>query len=114
MNPVETLSLVLGTGFSSGLNVYATVATLGILQRFGVIHLPDKLQVLSHPLVLGVALVLYAVEFLADKVPYIDSVWQAIHTFIRPPAAALLAFALLRPHSNRGVGRLRCSREVSR
>src|SRR5215469_16807960 len=91
MNPVETLSLVLGTGFSSGLNVYATVATLGILQRFGVIHLPDKLQVLSHPLVLGVALVLYAVEFLADKVPYIDSVWQAIHTFIRPPAAALLA-----------------------
>ena len=94
MNPVETLSLVLGTGFSSGLNVYATVATLGILQRFGVIHLPDKLQVLSHPLVLGVALVLYAVEFLADKVPYIDSVWQAIHTFIRPPAAALLAFGV--------------------
>src|SRR6516165_11945128 len=94
MNPVETLSLVLGTGFSSGLNVYATVATLGILQRFGVIHLPDKLQVLSHPLVLGVALVLYAVEFVADKVPYIDSVWQAIHTFIRPPAAALLAFGV--------------------
>lgn len=94
MNPVETLSLVLGTGFSSGLNVYATVATLGILQRFGVIHLPDKLQVLSHPLVLGVALVLYAVEFLADKVPYIDSVWQAVHTFIRPPAAALLAFGV--------------------
>src|SRR6516165_2640727 len=94
MNPVETLSLVLGTGFSSVLIVYATVATLGILQRFGVIHLPDKLQVLSHPLVLGLALVLYAVEFLADKVPYIDSVWQAIHTFIRPPAAALLAFSV--------------------
>ena len=94
MNPVETLSLVLGTGFSSGLNVYATVATLGILQRFGVIHLPDKLQVLSHPLVLWVALALYAVEFLADKVPYIDSVWQAVHTFIRPPAAALLAFGV--------------------
>jgi len=84
--------LVLGTGFSSGLNVYATVATLGILQRFGVIHLPEKLQVLSHPLVLGVALALYAAEFLADKFPYIDSVWQAVHTFIRPPAAALLAF----------------------
>jgi hypothetical protein len=94
MSPIETLSLVLGTGFSSGLNVYATVATLGILQRFGVIHLPEKLQVLSHPLVLGVALALYAVEFLADKVPYIDSVWQAIHTFIRPPAAALLAFSV--------------------
>ena len=94
MSPIETLSLVLGTGFSSGLNLYATVATLGVLQRFGVIHLPEKLQVLSHPLVLGVALALYAVEFLADKVPYIDSVWQAIHTFIRPPAAALLAFSV--------------------
>jgi Domain of unknown function (DUF4126) len=94
MNPIETLSLVLGTGFSSGLNLYATVATLGLLERFGVIHLPDKLQVLSHPMVLGVALTLYVLEFLADKVPYIDSVWQAVHTFIRPPAAALLAFSV--------------------
>ena len=94
MNPIETLSLVLGTGFSSGLNLYATVATLGFLERFGVIHLPEKLQVLSHPAVLSVALGLYLVEFLADKVPYIDSVWQAVHTFIRPPAAALLAFTV--------------------
>ena len=94
MNPIETLSLVLGTGFSSGLNLYATIATLGLLERFGVIHLPEKLRVLSHPIVLGVALGLYLVEFLADKVPYIDSVWQAVHTFIRPPAAALLAFSV--------------------
>jgi hypothetical protein len=94
MSPIETLSLVLGTGFSSGLNLYATVATLGLLQRFGVIHLPDKLQILSHPAVLGVAFGLYLVEFLADKVPFIDSVWQAVHTFIRPPAAALLAFSV--------------------
>jgi hypothetical protein len=94
MNPLETLSLVLGTGFSSGLNLYATVATLGLLQRFGAIHLPDKLQVLSHPAVLGVAIGLYLVEFLADKIPYVDSVWQAVHTFIRPPAAALLAFSV--------------------
>lgn len=94
MSPLETLSLVLGTGFSSGLNLYATVATLGLLQRFGVIHLPEKLQVLSHPAVLGVAIGLYLVEFLADKIPYIDSVWQAVHTFIRPPAAALLAFSV--------------------
>ena len=94
MNPIETISLVLGTGFSSGLNLYATVATLGLLERFGVVHLPEKLQVLAHPLVLGVALGLYVVEFLADKIPYVDSVWQAVHTFIRPPAAALLAFSV--------------------
>jgi len=94
MNPLETLSLVLGAGFSSGLNLYATVATLGLLQRFGVIHLPDKLQVLSHPAILAVAIGLYLVEFLADKIPYLDSVWQAVHTFIRPPAAALLAFSV--------------------
>jgi Domain of unknown function (DUF4126) len=93
MNPLETLSLVLGAGFASGLNLYATVATLGLLQRFGIIHLPENLQVLSHPLVLAIAGVLYVMEFLADKVPYVDSVWQAIHTFIRPPAAALLAFS---------------------
>jgi uncharacterized protein DUF4126 len=93
MSPLETLSLVLGAGFASGLNVYATVATLGLLQRFGVIHLPEQLQVLSHPFVLAIAGILYLMEFLADKVPIIDSVWQAIHTFIRPPAAALLAFS---------------------
>jgi Domain of unknown function (DUF4126) len=94
MNPMETISLVLGTGFSSGLNLYATVVTLGLLERFGIIHLPEKLQVLSHPLVLGVALGLYVLEFLADKIPYVDSFWQAVHTFIRPPAAALLAFSI--------------------
>src|SRR6516225_7240671 len=99
MNPLETLSLVLGAGFSSGLNLYATVATLGLLQRFGVIQLPDKLQVLSHPAILAVAVGLYLVEFLADKIPYIDSVWQAVHTFIRPPAAALMAFSVTGPAS---------------
>ena len=92
MNPIETLSLVLGAGFASGLNLYATVATLGLLERFGVVHLPPQLQVLAHPLVLTIAGVLYVMEFLADKVPYVDSVWQAVHTFVRPPAAALLAF----------------------
>jgi hypothetical protein len=92
MNPLETLSLVLGAGFSSGLNLYATVATLGLLQRSGVIQLPEHLRILAHPVVLGIAAVLYLLEFLADKVPYIDSIWQAVHTFIRPPAAALLAF----------------------
>jgi uncharacterized protein DUF4126 len=93
MNPLQTLSLTLGAGFSSGLNLYATVATLGLLQRFGVVHLPAPLQVLSHPWVLGIALALYLIEFFADKIPYLDTIWDAIHTFIRPPAAALLAYA---------------------
>jgi Domain of unknown function (DUF4126) len=92
MSPIETLGLALGAGFSSGLNLYATVATLGLLQRFGIIHLPTSLQVLSYPWVLGFAIALYAIEFLADKVPYVDTVWDAIHTVIRPPAAALLAY----------------------
>src|SRR3984893_9213057 len=93
MDPVETLGLALGAGFSSGLNLYATIATLGLLQRFGVIHLPASLQVLSHPWVLGTAAALYVIEFFADKIPYVDTVWHAIHTLIRPPAAALLAYA---------------------
>jgi hypothetical protein len=93
MNPIETLGLALGAGFSSGLNLYATVATLGLLQRFGVLHLPPGLQILSHPWVLAIATALYLLEFFADKIPYFDTFWDAIHTFIRPPAAALLAFA---------------------
>lgn len=93
MNPIQALGLALGAGFSSGLNIYATVATLGLLQRFGVVHLPQSLATLSHPLVLGIALGLYVIEFLADKFPYVDTVWDAIHTFIRPPAAAFLAYA---------------------
>ena len=93
MNVVETLGLALGAGFSSGLNLYATVATLGLLQRYGVLQLPPALQVLSHPWVLGIAIALYLVEFLADKIPYFDTIWDAVHTFIRPPAAALLAYA---------------------
>jgi hypothetical protein len=93
MNPIETLGIALGAGFSSGLNLYATVATLGLLERFGVIHLPASLHVLAHPAVLAIAVVLYFVEFFADKIPYVDTVWDMIHTFIRPPAAALLAYS---------------------
>jgi hypothetical protein len=93
MNPLETLALALGTGFSSGLNLYATVATLGLLQRFGIIHLPQPLQVVAHPWVLGISVALYLVEFFADKVPYVDTLWDTIHTFVRPPAAAVLAYA---------------------
>jgi hypothetical protein len=93
MSPLETLGFALGTSFASGLNLYATVAAAGIMQRTGLVHLPDSLQVLSHPIVLGVALTLFVIEFIADKIPYVDSAWDALHTFIRPPAAAVLSYS---------------------
>lgn len=92
MPPLQMIGFVLGASFASGLNLYATVATLGLLHRYEVVRLPQSLEVLANPMVLGVAIGLYAVEFVADKIPWFDTVWDAIHTFIRPPAAALLAF----------------------
>ncbi len=93
MSPLETLGFALGTSFASGLNLYATVAAAGLFDRLGIITLPEPLQVLAHPLVIGVAVALFVVEFVADKIPYVDSVWDAVHTFIRPPAAALLSYS---------------------
>jgi hypothetical protein len=93
MSPLETLGFALGTSFASGLNLYATVAAAGLFQRFGIVTLPEPLQILAHPVVLGVALTLFLVEFIADKIPYVDSAWDALHTFIRPPAAALLSYS---------------------
>ena len=93
MSPLETLGFTLGTSFASGLNVYATIAAAGLFQRFGVVQLPEPLQVLANPLVLGIAIALFLIEFVADKIPYIDSAWDAVHTFIRPPAAAVMAYS---------------------
>ena len=93
MSPLETLGFALGTSFASGLNLYATVAAAGLFQRFGIVTLPESLQILANPVVLGVALTLFVVEFIADKIPYVDSAWDALHTFIRPPAAALLSYS---------------------
>lgn len=93
MSPLETLGFALGTSFASGLNLYATVAAAGIMQRLGWVDLPQALQVLSHPIVLGVAFALFIIEFIADKIPYVDSAWDALHTFIRPPAAAVLSYS---------------------
>jgi len=93
MSPLETLGFALGTSFASGLNLYATVAAAGLLQRFGMVHLPAQLEVLANPVVLGIAIALFVIEFIADKIPYVDSVWDAVHTFIRPPAAAFLSYS---------------------
>ncbi len=93
MSPLETLGFALGTSFASGLNVYATVAAAGFFQRMGWVDLPASLDILSHPLVMGIAVTMFVVEFIADKIPLVDSAWDAVHTFIRPPAAALLAYS---------------------
>ena len=109
MNPVETLGLALGAGFSSGLNLYATIATLGLLQRFGVIHLPAPLQVLSHPWVLGIAVALYVIEFLADKIPYVDT--RLGRDPYRDPSAGgcdCLLTVRRRLRRRNGAGALRC------
>ena len=86
-----TLSFAMGSAWLSGINLYATVATLGLLQHFHLVQLPGNLSYLSHPWVLITALVLYAIEFVADKVPAVDSAWDVVHTFIRVPAGAILA-----------------------
>src|SRR5512134_441797 len=93
MSPLETLGFALGTSFASGLNLYLTVAVAGLFQRLGIVQLPEPLLVLSNPVVLGIAITLFVIEFVADKVPYVDSLWDAAHTFIRPPAAALLSYS---------------------
>ncbi len=91
MNALESLSLAMGVAWTSGLNLYATVAALGLAGRAEMIHLPPDLQLLTDPLVIAVACVMYVVEFFADKVPYVDNGWDVLHTFIRIPAGALLA-----------------------
>ena len=91
MGTLETLSLAMGTAWTSGLNLYATIATLGLAGSAGMIQLPPDLQILTDPLVIGVACVMYFIEFFADKVPYVDNGWDVLHTFIRIPAGALLA-----------------------
>lgn len=92
MDPLQTLGFALGTSFASGLNLYATIAAAGVFHRTGLITLPPALTVLSDPIVLGLAAVLFLVEFVADKIPLVDSLWDTLHTFIRPPAAAILAY----------------------
>jgi len=89
----STLSLALGSAWTSGINLYATVSVLGLLQKFGSVKLPGGLEVLDNWWIIGVAGGLYIVEFFADKIPYVDSVWDVVHTFIRVPAGAIVAYA---------------------
>ncbi|MBX3291464.1 MAG: DUF4126 domain-containing protein [Acidobacteria bacterium] len=89
----STISLALGSAWTSGINLYATVSILGLLQKFGATKLPGGLDVLDNWWIIGIAGGLYIVEFFADKIPYVDSVWDVVHTFIRVPAGAVVAYA---------------------
>jgi Domain of unknown function (DUF4126) len=92
---MDLISTLFGVSFASGLNVYATVLAMGVLHRLGVLHLPQSLDVIATLPVMAGAALLYAVEFVADKVPYLDTVWDGVHTFIRPAAGAFLAFSMV-------------------
>lgn len=91
MDFISTLAISMGASWVSGINLYATIATLGLLSRFAHLKLPGELDVLTNWWVIGVALFLFVIEFIADKIQVVDSVWDVIHTFIRIPAGAILA-----------------------
>lgn len=91
MDLFQTLALAVGAAWLSGIRLYAMVAILGLLGKFGGLQLPGELGILANPWVIGVASGLLGIEFFADKIPAIDSVWDVIHTFIRIPAGAVLA-----------------------
>jgi len=91
MSFISTLAIAMGSAWVSGINLYAAVATLGLLSRFASLELPGELHVLTSWWVIGVAAALYIVEFFADKIPLVDSTWDVVHTFIRVPAGAVLA-----------------------
>lgn len=90
-----TLALTMGVAWASGINLYATILTLGLLSYNDQINLPPDLEIVANPLVIAAAGLMYAVEFFADKIPGVDSAWDGIHTFIRIPAGALLAAAAI-------------------
>src|SRR5690348_13216582 len=89
------LTYIVPFAFASGLNLYATIAVLGLCSHYRLVTLPEQFRAFDHPVVIAVALVMYAIEFFADKIPWFDSVWDAIHTVIRPLGGALVAVAAL-------------------
>jgi hypothetical protein len=93
--PLTTLGRTLGFSFAAGINLYATVAILGLASRYGWVQLPPQYHVFDNNWVIGGAIALYVVEFFADKIPWVDSAWDALHTVIRPLAGALIAVTTL-------------------
>ena len=95
MDAIATLGRTLGFSFAAGINLYATVAILGLAARFDWVQLPPQFEVFDHDLVIAAALALYVVEFLADKIPWVDSLWDTVHTLIRPLGGAIIAVGIL-------------------
>jgi hypothetical protein len=95
MEPLATLGRTLGFSFAAGVNLYATVALLGLASRYGWVSLPEQYRAFDSDWVIGAALVMYAIEFFADKIPYVDSLWDVVHTAIRPIGGALIAVTTL-------------------
>ena len=89
------IGLAAGAAMTSGFRLYGTLAALGFFHRLGVLHLPPGAEVLSRTPILVLSIALFVVEFLADKIPVVDTIWDAVHTFLRVPAAAILGFAAL-------------------
>jgi hypothetical protein len=95
MEILALLGRTMGFSFAAGLNLYATVAILGLASRYGWVALPPQYQVFDNNWIIGAALALYLIEFIADKIPWVDSVWDAVHTVVRPVGGALIAVATL-------------------
>jgi hypothetical protein len=92
---LNALGLVVPLAFASGVNLYATVAVLGLSSHYGLVALPEQFRVFDNPIIITAALAMYLVEFVADKIPWFDSMWDAVHTVVRPLGGALVAVTAL-------------------
>lgn len=92
---LATLGRTLGFSLAAGVNLYATVAILGLASRYQWVQLPEQFKIFDNPWIIGLAGALYVIEFVADKVPWVDSIWDSVHTLIRPVGGALIAVASL-------------------
>ena len=106
---LNALGLIVPLAFASGVNLYATVGVLGLCSHYGLVTLPEQLRVFDNPVIITAALAMYLVEFIADKIPWLDSAWDAVHTVVRPLGGALIAVTALgdaSPTANALVGLL--------
>ena len=95
MEWLATLGRTMGFSLAAGVNLYATVAILGLASRYDWVELPEQFTIFDNPWIIGAAGVLYVVEFVADKIPWVDSIWDSVHTLIRPVGGAVIAVATL-------------------